>query len=249
MTMYSPTSLDGSQDLGTAVYMIEGEGDTETASLVEIAELVYEESCDDFGNSSLTPTLFVEPFLFPRYTDEVAAALGRALDRLNRNVDLRIYSLIIVPKRIPDNWRELRQQERLSGVNNQAAWAPKAKPHPVKDGLHFRDPSEVIVYDALQALQASRPQSDTISILPNAPVRVGGRTFIPDFVVTYRGRVGIIEVDGATHHGRYLADASKSELFVDAGYVLVYRIPAEDTSDPAAVRGHLDNFLARLIAR
>lgn len=155
----------------------------------------------------------------------------------------------VAPKKVQGDWRSARQQERLSGINNQSHRQPLDKPHPIKDGLQFRDHAEVLVYDALVALAESRPKSDTISITVNAPVRVAGRTFIPDFIVTFRHRAGIIEVDGATHNKRYLSDASKTELFIDAGFLVVYRIPAEDTGKPELVKSHLDTFMRRLLAR
>ena len=47
--------------------------------------------------------------------------------------------------------------------------------------------------------------------MPNPSVRVPGHTWEPDFLVAYNKRVGVIEVDGSTHHNRWAADKTKDE--------------------------------------
>lgn len=193
--------------------------------------------------------LTVDANLLSHYTPEAQAAITEALQQITRTDRSYIAKLVLLPEQVRKNWREERQQDRLGKVSNQAHRQPLTKPHPVKDGLHFREESEVLVYDALVALQASMPKTDTITIAVAPAVRVGGRTCVPDFVVTHRGRAGIIEVDGGTHQKRYLADASKNDMLTDGGFSLVYRIPAEDTTNRGEVDAHLGIFIARMLAR
>jgi very-short-patch-repair endonuclease len=70
-----------------------------------------------------------------------------------------------------------------------------------------------------------------------------------DFLVTYRGRAGVVEVDGDTHRNRYAADQSRDRFLRDAGINVVERIVAEDSNDPAALDLFVKRFLNRLIAR
>jgi hypothetical protein len=253
---------------GTAVVVLEHEGRKEAAELLEIGQLCYrmlDTVADiwkqylstragtnflDLAAQSVEPVLLVDPLLLGQYTEDVVGTMHKAIAAVLNLEGHRVTPKTkVAPKRVQGDWRTARQQERLSGVSNQAHRQPLDKPHPVKDGLHFRTPEEVLVYDALVALQGSRPKTDTICIAVNAPVRVAGRTFVPDFMVTLRGRVGVIEVDGGTHQKRFLADASRNDLLTDGGFSLVYRIAAEDTARPEEVRAHLDTFIARLLSK
>ena len=246
---------------GTAVALLDSQGNTDAAELLEIGTLKFDNEHAPHRTQqqhfafafSLRPRydaiLKVDANLLSHYTPEAQAAIIDALQQITRTDKSYIVKLVLLPEEVQKNWREQRQQDRLDTVSNQAHRQPLTKPHPVKDGLHFRENSEVLVYDALMALQESRPKTDTICVAVAPAVRVGGRTFVPDFMVTLRGRAGIIEVDGGTHQKRYLADASKNDLLTDGGFCLVYRIPVEDTSNPADVKAHLDTFIARMLAR
>lgn len=78
---------------------------------------------------------------------------------------------------------------------------------------------------------------------------VAGKTRELDFLVTYRGRAGAIEVDGDTHRNRYAADQSRDAMVRDSGVSMVDRIVAEDTNDPNEVERFVRRFLSRLVAR
>ncbi len=66
-------------------------------------------------------------------------------------------------------------------------------------------------------------------------------TWEPDFLVIYKGRAGIIEVDGRTHVKKWLSDGSRDCLFEDAGVAYVDHIDAADIGGP-----EVDQFLRRL---
>ena len=114
------------------------------------------------------------------------------------------------------------------------------------DRLNFGSDEEVAFYCALLRKQTALPAESTIGILPGPGVRVSGRNFWPDFVVTYRGRVGLIEVDGPHHTARAAADHSRDSLLSDAGIVHVERIMVEDTTNDREMDGFIERFLHRL---
>lgn len=235
-----PTEIDYSADSlqGTAVILLDSRGHNDAAEMLEIARLKFAAD-DDFTSyrfKSYQAILEVEAQLLSHYTEDVVELIYFAFRDVTKSYNYAIASVIPVPLPVGKDWREQRQQERLGNVSNQGIRLPQSKPLPEKDGFRFGHPSEVPVYDALVALAASRPKTDTLGIAVNVPVRVGGRTFIPDFIVSCAGRVGIIEVDGATHNRRFLADASRNDLLQDAGFKTIYRIPAEDTGNPTVVR-------------
>lgn len=80
-------------------------------------------------------------------------------------------------------------------------------------------------------------------------MRTAQRTFWPDFLVTHRGRAGVIEVDGPHHHGRAAADQSRDRQLEDAGIVLVERIVVEDVTNETGLDLSIERFLSRLLSR
>ena len=90
---------------------------------------------------------------------------------------------------------------------------------------------------------------ETIGIYAIPRGRVRGQTFEPDFLVTYRNSVGIIEVDGPRHKERRANDATREGLYTDAGAKVVYRIPVEAINSIEEIDGHLARFFHRLASR
>jgi hypothetical protein len=123
---------------------------------------------------------------------------------------MSIHAVAIRPKRVPPSWRQGRIEARLSdvGSNNQASYRMLPETHPGKDRRNFHTDGELRMYEALVRAQQRRPPEATIGILPGAGFRAAERTFWPDFVVTHRGRVGIIEVDGPKHRNWAAAEPS-----------------------------------------
>lgn len=87
-----------------------------------------------------------------------------------------------------------------------------------------------------------------LSWAANAYLHVHGHHRELDVLVTYRGRVFGIEVDGPHHarQGRYVADRSRDLLFEDCGLLFVRRIAVEDTNAPDSVDAFLSACLDRL---
>jgi hypothetical protein len=241
--------IDAYADLGTAVFLLDACGDHETADLLEIASLTYDLWNGNFGQRQYQAKLAVEIALLYLYTEDVCARIETALNDVLRASTDSVVSVIPYPKKVQGDWRALRREGRLTGITNQATLMPLKPNHPRKYGLNFRDAAEVRVFEAFERLQASLPPEDTILVAPNPVAFVAGKAREVDCLVTYRGRAGVVEVDGDTHRNRYAADQSRDRFLRDAGINLVERIVAEDTNDPTALDLFVRRFLNRLIAR
>jgi hypothetical protein len=112
----------------------------------------------------------------------------------------------------------------------------------------FGDPSEKPVYDELRRAQETLPQFRSIAIAANATLCIRGRIVVVDFLVTYRGRCGVIEVDGASHCRKWSSDRSRDRLLEDCGVCYVDRIDAVDTTQPKEVEALVRRFLDKLAA-
>lgn len=150
------------------------------------------------------------------------------------------------------NWRA-EAKARIVGdvqVSNAGRKIPRAEATFEADGLRFTNAGELQVYEALRKLQDQSIERDphaTFSIAPLPGVHVGnGHTWEPDFVITYRGRAGALEVDGPNHNRRYANDASRDQLFENAGFLRVERIPVEVLRDPSELEQQLVRFLRLL---
>lgn len=117
------------------------------------------------------------------------------------------------------------------------------------DRLRFRTVEEKFLYLALRDLQARMPEFDSLTIAPLCKIRVPGRTWEVDFMVTYRGKCGVIEVDGAVHRGKWADDRSRDRLLEDAGIAYVDRIDVRDVAERAELDVFIRRFLARLTPR
>jgi hypothetical protein len=236
------------QDLGTAVAVCDGEGRYDDGSLLEVCELHYEVDSDTWTPQMVAASLLVDPLLLHAVTEPAAETLHATLQQLHPDISI---SLRVQPKRVPLGWRQGRIEARLSdvGPNNQATYRTLPDNYPRKDGLKFHNPGELRMYEALVRAQQRRPPEATIGILPGAGFRTGQRTLWPDFVITHRGRVAVIEVDGPHHRNRAAADQSRDRQLQDAGVTLTERIMVEDVDQPAELDAFVERVLARLLTR
>jgi hypothetical protein len=152
---------------------------------------------------------------------------------------------------LPDVTYGWRQQlaEDLGGRRrtNQARRVREQSPRHAEDDLVFTNPGELRVYRALKRIQEDeyrREESFTIFPLPRG--RIPGATREPDFVVTCRGRTGVLGVDGPHHNQRWSHDTSSDHLYRDAGMAWVDRLSVEGTNDPTELDDALRRFLRRL---
>lgn len=116
-----------------------------------------------------------------------------------------------------------------------------------EDGLLFTNEGERTAYRALKQIQEKDfPRDETIGIYPLPLGRVPGHTWEPDILVTYKGRAGILEIDGPTHNGRRALDRTRDHVLLDAGAAFVDRVPVEALTDQAELTATLKRFLRRL---
>lgn len=153
----------------------------------------------------------------------------------------------VLPKVGPDWEDKLRQQ--LSGGKRPTNHARRIRVepvHPREDWLTFTNEGELTVYRMLKKIQETCPKDDTIAIFPLAAVRIPGRTWEPDFLVTYKRRAGVLEIDGPHHNVRRALDVTRDHMWLDAGVAFVDRIPVEALSDPEELEASLRKFLRRM---
>ncbi|MFI7876119.1 MULTISPECIES: hypothetical protein [Streptomyces] len=218
----------------TAFLMLE-QGNSQAAALltdVEDVELVPGNRFGDWEDA----VLIVPPYLVPRFTSEVIAAIQPVFDHVAGRHGLEIGAVTAAPALpdIGDDWRQTLQRRLAKGTaSNQASRtrAREAVPTFSTDGFVFDSREEVLVYEALKRAQAKLPQDSTISIFPLPMGRVGvGNSWTPDFLITAAGRVGIIEVDGPHHRKRFGADTTRDRHWRNSGIVHIERILVEETS-------------------
>lgn len=170
----------------------------------------------DFGQESYKALLEVEPHLLPRFTEEVLermrSAMHSVLRREQRNASVSYIEAVPVIPRVSANWREQLKAVGGPKPTNQARRVRLEPQHPLEDGLHFTNEWEHRVYKVLTHRQADLPDNDTIGIMPLGAMRVRGHTYEPDLLITYRGCVGVIEIDGPHHKGRASDDKGRERL-------------------------------------
>ena len=235
------------EDLGTVVDVLDSRGMFEAGDALENATLSYQFLSEWGDGMSVEPVLSVPAKLLALVgVDGVAAVIEETCQSIAQDHFVQVGELKIRPQVVPPNWRELRANARESGQGlNQGS--PGARvPH---DRFKFGSAEELKVYLALKRKQGHLPPESTIGILPGCAMRAAQRTFWPDFLVAYRGRAGVIEVDGPHHHGRAAADQSRDRQLEDAGVVLVERIVVEDVTNDDALDLSIERFLSRLLSR
>ncbi|WP_329119708.1 hypothetical protein [Streptomyces sp. NBC_01465] len=186
----------------------------------------------------------------PIFTEDAQTMLRRVFEQVSGRLGYGVSWLGFretLPRIGPD-WRE-RLQEMMSAERptNQARRTMPEKPQWVLDGLAFTNSGEKRVYQALKHLQEKELSAeDTISIFPLPNGRVLGHTWEPDLLVTYRGRAGVLEIDGPNHRARRAMDHSRDHLLRDAGVAYVDRIPVEVIDNRDELLASLKRFLRRL---
>ncbi|MFH9355047.1 hypothetical protein [Kitasatospora sp. NPDC017646] len=151
----------------------------------------------------------------------------------------------LVP-RVSTDWRDQLKAASGPRQSNQARRVRLEPQHPMEDGLHFTNQWEHRVYRLLKERQASLPDNDTVGIVPLGAMRVCGHTYEPDILITYRGRVGVIEIDGPHHKGRRSDGASRERLLRNAGVKHIDRIDVRDSTDRQEGEKFVTDFLKHL---
>lgn len=236
------------RDLGAVVLALDARDQSEQADLLVACELSYGFDSEWMDGMAVEPVLAADPGAHPNITAETLDFIWEACRGLHGDGTVQVQDGRLCLRTPTADWRERRQALRDRGerpVDNQGTYKSVSSMRRA-DRLNFASDEEVCVYQALARKQKSLPSETTIAIMPGPGARVPGRTFWPDFIVTYRGRVGMIEVDGPHHHQRAAADHSRDSFFTDAGVAYVERVVVEDTIDPTVLDLFVERFLQRL---
>ena len=235
--------------LGLAAHLLLQRGeDKVTRLLLDVIRLDVEVVDDRWESDNLW--LEVSPEHIGAFDDAVVDMIRSACDEIDQRRNYQI-SLAGVREALPDvgpDWQQSLRQQLADGTRptNHARRVRSEPSRFVEDGLSFTNDGELAVYRMLKQIQASMPGDETIGIFPLAGGRLPGRTWEPDVLVTYRNRVGVLEVDGPQHKVRRAMDMSRDNLWRDTGVAYVDRITVEALTDPMELEAFLRKFLKRL---
>ncbi|KOX16191.1 hypothetical protein ADK67_40270 [Saccharothrix sp. NRRL B-16348] len=235
--------------LGHAVMLLVQRGERAAAELVlDVDKTIaqYDERYQDWDFwlevTSAQRSRFEGPLL-----DKLREAYVEVCQRL-QYPEFNLMVREIMPE-VGPGWREQLREQLTSPrrPTNQGRQVRLQPPKFREDYLAFTNQGEQTVYQALRQIQEKDlPRESTIGIYPLAGGRVPGRTWEPDFLVTYKGRAGVLEIDGPHHNGRRAMDTTRDHLLMDAGIAFVDRIPVEAVDDPSELNAVLRRFLRRL---
>ncbi|GGS86491.1 MULTISPECIES: hypothetical protein [Streptomyces] len=235
--------------LGVTAILLSQRGHHEAATLLAeaaSAERNYQDK--DWGVEFYEVALDVDPSLVERFTEDVHALI---LETIQEAVERETYGVSVLRIRpilpaVEPNWRANVRADRGTHVSNQARKVRSDPQHPIEDRLHFTNLWEHRVYRTLKAIQATLEDSETIGIAPLAGIRVRDRVFEPDFLITYKGHAGVIEIDGPYHQGQSSSDKSRDRQLLHAGVKYVDRLDVRDVNSETQVEKFLRDFLRML---
>lgn len=240
--------------LGASALLMKHQGDIRTAELIaDVSALEVRLWDTQFDREGYRIVLVVDAQLFPRYDEEALKRIEKVMQTVLMPAGKEVDEFAVRPDiRLPTGWRDQFRQPSGPRPSNHARKVRRDLPnHPIEDDLHFTNEWEYRVYQVLKEKQAALPDNETIGIMPLGKMRVLGSTREPDFLITYKGRAGVIEVDGPHHEGpkRASNDHSRTDLLINAGVEWVARLDVRDTTEKAEVEKFVSNFLARLTRR
>ncbi|MER5634329.1 hypothetical protein CP967_02535 [Streptomyces nitrosporeus] len=253
----SRVELTDDEVIGAASILLAQRGHTKAAALmldvttVRIERHTFEEESmsHSYVRELEEVVLELEPHLIHNtgyLRNDIRSAFETVGMSCGRNIE-DVHIREVIP-RVGPNWREQLARELKGGHQSNQARKVRLEPrHPSEDGIHLTNEWEHRVYQVLKEHQVRLPSNETIGIMPLGALRVPGHTFEPDFLITYRGRVGVIEVDGPHHKGRASADRSRDRLFKHAGVREVDRLCVEDSTTKEEVQKFVTDFLKHLI--
>ncbi|MEU8884573.1 hypothetical protein [Streptomyces hydrogenans] len=240
--------------LGASALLMKHQGDAKTAELIaDVSALEVRLWDTQFDREGYRVVLVVDAQLFPRYDEEALKRIEKVMQTVLMPAGKEVDEIAVRPDiRLAASWRsQLREPSGPKPSNHARRVRDNLPNHPVEDDLHFTNEWEYRVYQVLKEKQAALPDNETIGIMPLCRVRVLGSTREPDFLITYKGRAGVIEVDGPHHEGpkRASNDHSRTDLLINAGVEWVARLDVRDTTEKAEVEKFVSNFLSRLTRR
>jgi hypothetical protein len=204
----NPTDQVGEQWLAAAATLLHQQGDTEAAIIATdvIAVDLSIWNSGEYQPDEYRAFFTVEPHLVEQFTEKVLSRIEAGMHAvMPRRLAICIESIQVCPVvPVPSaDWRKQLRSANGPTPTNQARGV-RLKPedqHPIEDDLHFTNEWEHSLYRVLKARQAVLPDNETIGIMPLGALRLLGSTREPDFLITYKGRAGVIEVDGPITKG------------------------------------------------
>lgn len=254
----NPIKQVGEQWLAAAATLLHQQGDTEAAiiatDVISVDLALW--NTGEYQRDEYKAYFTVEPHLAGQFTEEVLRRIEEGMHAvMPRTSAFYIESIEVCPV-VPVPSADWRKQLRTANGPLPTNQARKVRlepedQHPIEDDLHFTNEWEHALYRVLKARQIILPDNETIGIMPLGALRLLGSTREPDFLITYKGRAGVIEVDGPHHEGvrRASNDHSRDNLMLNAGVEWVGRLDVRDVKTKAEVEKFVDNFLARLARR
>lgn len=244
------------EDLGTAAQLLFEEGKVQAAALLIDARIARREYMDTVfpihgegpGTDLFEVYLEVPRFLVERFAEEIVSDVQGALNEVLEAEHIAVYQLHVRAQITPaeSDWRQTLSARMAPRTTNQASVGPHMERPIVEDRCQFRSGEELKVYQAFKRARAKLPASDTIAIAPNPALVVPNvNTSEPDLLIMYQGRIGIVQVDGPHHRGRYANEVSRRRVYLHSGVAEVDHLVVEDTEQD----GELDEFVARFLQR
>jgi hypothetical protein len=240
--------IRGEATLASCAAVLVQRGDQDTAiMLLDVIDLAVEREWDSDGDDLW---LEIAPEHRAQFTDEVMTRVREICSEVSNRHSYGI-TWVGVREILPDvgpQWRDrIKQQVSGERPTNQARRVRSGPSRYVEDWLSFTNEGELRVYQALKRFQEKElPPENTIGIYPLASGRMPGRTWEPDILITYKGRAGILEIDGPSHNGRRALDQTRDHVLYDTGIAFVGRVPVEALNDPDELNAILRRFLHRL---
>ncbi|MEV2226993.1 DUF559 domain-containing protein [Streptomyces phaeochromogenes] len=235
--------------LATSAVLAHHWGEDITAELIaEVMSAEVQIWDTQFDAEDYKIVLVVEPQLHRRYGEaqlnRIKEVMLAVLGPSGKGIDV----LDVRPEipRLAAGWRQQVKSANGPKPSNQGRKVRLEPDHRVQDQLYFTNQYELELYQVLKKRQAALPDSETIGIMPLGGMRVGKRVLEPDFLITYRGRVAVIELDGPHHTGRAASDHSRDRQLRHAGVAFVERLNVEEVNTLAEVEKFVDDFLTQL---
>ncbi|MCF3172372.1 hypothetical protein IPZ61_03400 [Streptomyces sioyaensis] len=235
--------------LGTSAVLAHHQGNDETAQLIaDVTSMDVRLWDTEWGREGYKIVLIVEPQLYPIYNESeltrIQEVMSTVLEASGKEIDV----MNVRPEipRLAPGWRDQIKTANGPKPSNQGRRPRLAPRHPIEDQMHFTNEWERDVYRVLKKRQAALPDNETIGIMPLGGIRVRLRTFEPDLLITYRGFVGVIEIDGPQHKGHAGIDHSRTRQLLHAGVKVVDRLNVQEVGTLAEVEKFVDDFLTQL---
>jgi len=165
----------------------------------------YQYSC----KASISDLFSKRPYLFPVWTEE------GVLFRLSKQGTFTSPFPLDDPWifGFPENIEKVKQQITL-GKDMGTGLIYNSRPKEQWEGMSFRHSSEVAI--------AKELDRRNVAFSASFPIRFGGKTREIDFLVFFNGRVGVLELDGSSHQGRFDADLKRRRELMRALGVAIF---------------------------